>query len=99
VQAVAVRRKSDVVWLSLPLFLQARLSCRAVCRVLSLLASTLGITRVPCPHTGINWGIRLSSVRIECARGLRGLPLARAPFTTGLIGRIALSIGLGTGKL
>lgn len=99
VQAVAVRRKIDVVWLSLHLFLQARISFRAVCRVLSLLASALGITRAPCPQTVINWVIRLSIVRIEGARGLRGLPLARAPFTNGLIWMIDLSIGLGTGKI
>ena len=99
VQAVAVRLKIDVVWLSLHLFLKARISFRAVCRVLSLLASDLGIKRAPCPQTVINWVIRLSIVRIECARGLRGLPLARAPFTNGLIWMIALSIGLGTGKI
>jgi len=99
VQAVAVRLKIDVVWLSLHLFLQARISFRAVCRVLSFLASVLGITRAPCPQTVINWVIRLSIVRIEGARGLRGLPLARAPFTNGLIWMIDLSIGLGTGKI
>ena len=99
VQAIAVRLKIDVVWLSLHLFLKARISFRAVCRVLSLLASELGIKRAPCPQTVINWVIRLSIVRIECARGLRGLPLARAPFTNGLIWMIDLSIGLGTGKI
>jgi hypothetical protein len=98
-QAVAVRLKIDVVWLSLHLFLQARISFRAVCRVLSLLALELGIKRAPCPQTVINWVIRLSTVRIECARGLRGLPLARAPFTNGLIWMIDLSIGLGSGKI
>src|SRR5439155_22043988 len=83
----------------LHLFLKARISFRAVCRVLSLLASELGIKRAPCPQTVINWVIRLSIVRIECARGLRGLPLAQAPFTNGLIWMIDLSIGLGTGKI
>lgn len=98
-QAVAVRLKIDVVWLSLHLFLTARISFRAVCRVLSLLASELGIKWVPCPQTVINWVIRLSIVRIECARGRRGLPLARAPFTNGLIWMLDLSLGLGTGKI
>jgi hypothetical protein len=98
-QAVAVRLRVEVVWLSLHLFLKARISLRAVYRVLSLLASALGIKRAPCPQTGINWVIRLSIVRIECARGLRGLPLARAPFTNGLIWLIDRSIGLGTGKI
>jgi hypothetical protein len=99
VQAMAVRLKIDVVWLALHLFLKARISFRAVCRVLSLLASELGIKRAPCPQTVINWVIRLSIVRIECARGLRGLPLAQAPFTNGLIWMIDLSIGLGPGKI
>jgi hypothetical protein len=99
VQAVAVRPKVDVVRLALHLFLEARISFRAVCRVLALLASDLGITRAPCPQTVINWIIRLSIVRIESARGLRGLPLAHAPFSNGLIWMIDVSIGLGSGKI
>ncbi len=98
-QAVAVRPQVDVVWLSLQLFLEARISFRAVCRVLSLLAPALGIKRAPCPQTVINWVIRLSIVRIESARGLRGLPLAQAPFSNGLLWMIDLSIGLGSGKI
>ncbi len=43
VQTVAMRPKVDVVWLALRLFLEARISFRAVCRVLSLLAVDLGI--------------------------------------------------------
>ena len=99
VQAVAVRPKVDVVGLALNLFLEARISFRAVCRVLTLLASDLGIKRAPCPQTVINWIIRLSIVRIESARGLRGLPLAQAPFSNGLIWMIDISIGLGSGKI
>ncbi|HKC73295.1 MAG TPA: hypothetical protein VKF37_03735, partial [Chloroflexota bacterium] len=52
-----------------------------------------------CPQTVINWVIRLSIVRIESARGLRGLPLAQAPFSNGLLWMIDLSIGLGSGKI
>ena len=98
-QAVAGRPQVDVVGLALQLFLEARLSFRAVCRVLSLLAPALGIKRAPCPQTIINWVIRLSIVRIEAARGLRGLPLAQAPFSNGLLWLIDLSIGLGSGKI
>ena len=43
--------------------------------------------------------MRLSIVRIESARGLRGLPLSQAPFSNGLIWMIDLSIGLGSGKI
>jgi hypothetical protein len=98
-QAVAVRPQVEVVWLSLQLFLVARISFRAVCRVLRLLAPALGIKRAPCPQTVINWVIRLSMVRIEAARGLRGLPLTQAPFSNGLLWMIDLSIGLGSGKI
>jgi hypothetical protein len=98
-QAVAVRPQVEVVWLSLQLFLEARLSFRAVCRVLSLLASALGLKRAPCPHTIITWVIRLSIVRIEAARELRGVPLAQAPFSNGLLWMIDRSIGLGSGKI
>jgi len=98
-QAVAARPKVDVVWLCLQLFLEVRISFRAVCRVLSLLAPALGIKKAPCPQTVINWVMRLSIVRIESARGLRGLPLSQAPFSNGLIWMIDLSIGLGSGKI
>lgn len=99
VQATVVRPKVDVIWLSLRLFLEARISFRAVSRVLSLLAHDLGIRCAPCPQTLINWVIRLSIVRIESARERRGLPLSRAPFSNGLIWMIDISIGLGSGKI
>jgi hypothetical protein len=98
-QTVAVLPKVDVVWLSLRLFFEARIGFRAVCRVLTLLAHVLGITKVPCPQSLINWVIRLSIVRIQAARLLRGLPLSHAPFSNGLIWIIDISIGLGTGKM
>src|SRR6266487_3772501 len=91
--------KVDVVHLALQLFLEARIGFRAVSRVLTLLALALGIKRAPCPQTLINWVIRLSIVRLDSARTLRGLPLRQAPFTNGLIWMIDLSIGLGTGKI
>jgi hypothetical protein len=59
----------------------------------------LGIHKAPCPQTIVNWVIRLAIVRIDSARALRGFPLSQAPFTNGLIWMIAISIGLGTGKL
>lgn len=99
VQSVAVRSKVDVVWLCLRLFLEARISFRAVCRVLSLLACAFGIKRAPCPQSVINWVLRLSIVRIEAARGWRGLFLSQAPFSNGLIWMIDISIGLGSGKI
>jgi hypothetical protein len=96
---LATRPKVDVVSLALRLFLEARLGFRAVSRVLTLLALALGIHRAPCPQTILNWVIRLSIVRIDSVRPLRGLPLSQAPFTNGLIWMIDISIGLGTGKI
>jgi hypothetical protein len=96
---LATRPKVDVVYLALRLFLEARIGFRAVSRVLTLLALALGITRAPCPQTIINWVIRLSIVRIDSVRTLRGLPLSQAPFTNGLIWMLDISIGLGTGKI
>jgi hypothetical protein len=43
--------------------------------------------------------MRLSIVRIEAARELRGVPLSHAPFSNGLIWMIDLSIALGSGKI
>jgi hypothetical protein len=91
--------KVDLVWLALQLFLVVRIGFRAVSRVLSLRAWALGIKKAPCPQTVINWVIRLSIVRIEAARGLKGLPLSQAPFTNGLLWMLDMSIGLGTGKI
>jgi hypothetical protein len=91
--------KVDVVYVALQLFFVARIGFRAVSRVLTLLAVALGIKTAPCPQTIINWVIRLSIVRIDSARTLRGLPLSQAPFSNGLIWMLDLSIGLGTGKI
>ena len=43
-----MRPKVEVVWLTLRLFLEVRISARAVCRVLHLLAPQLGIHQAPC---------------------------------------------------
>ncbi len=98
-QELVALPKVEVVFLALQLFLVARIGFRAVSRVLSLLAWVLGIKKAPCPQTIINWVMRLSIVRIEAARRLKGLPLSDAPFTNGLIWMIDISIGLGTGKI
>jgi hypothetical protein len=96
---LVTRAKVDVIHLALQLFLVARIGFRAVSRVLTLLAVTLGIKKAPCPQTIINWVIRLSIVRIEAARALGGLTLSQAPFSNGLIWMIAISIGTGSGKI
>jgi hypothetical protein len=96
---LAVENKVDLVFLALQLFLVARIGFRAVSRVLSLLAFTLGIHKAPCPQTIINWVTRLSVVRIQSARMLKGSALSQAPFSNGLIWMLDISIALGSGKI
>ena len=99
IQGLVVLPKVDLVCVALQLFLVARIGFRAVARVLSLRAWALGIKQAPCPQTVINGVIRLSIGRLEAARGLKGWPLSQAPFPHGLLGMLARSLGLGTGKL
>ena len=67
-QALVIRPKVEVIHLALQLFLEARISFRAVSRVLALLAGTLGIRQAPCPQTIINWTNRLAIVHMDAAR-------------------------------
>jgi hypothetical protein len=98
-RALAVQDKVDLVFLALQLFSVAHIGFRAVCRVMGVLAKALGIKKVPCPQTVINWVMRLSMVRIQSASELKGLPLERAPLCNGLIWMIDMSIALGRGKI
>jgi hypothetical protein len=98
-EARPATRKAQRVWLALTLFARARISFRAVSRVLRVLAHWLGIGKAPCPQTVINWVIRLSIVRMQSVRLLQGAARHLIPFTNGLIWMIDTSITLGTGKL
>ena len=91
--------KAHRVWLTLTLFVGARISFRAVSRVLHMLADWLGIGKAPCPQTVINWVMRLSVVRMQSVKLLQGATRHLIPFTNGLIWMIDTSITLGTGKL
>jgi hypothetical protein len=91
--------KAQRVWLALTLFAGARISFRAVSRVLHILADWLGIGKAPCPQTVINWVMRLSVVRMQSVRLLQGAARHLIPFTNGLIWMMDTSITLGTGKL
>jgi hypothetical protein len=91
--------KAHRVWLTLTLFAGARISFRAVSRVLHVLAAWLDIGKAPCPQTVINWVMRLSVVRMQSARLLQGAARHLIPFTNGLIWMIDTSLTLGTGKL
>ena len=98
-QGLTTRPKVEVVHVALHLFLVARVSFRAVSRVLAVLAGALGLDKAPCPQTLINWVTRLAIVRLDAARTARGLPVEAAPFTNGLLWMIDISIGLGSGKI
>lgn len=91
--------KAHRVWLALTLFASARISFRAVSRVLHVLAERLGIGKAPCPQTVINWVIRLSLVRLQSLQRLRSPTRRLIPFTNGLIWMVDASITLGAGKL
>lgn len=97
--AVAVRTKVDVIEISLKLFLEARLSFRAVSRALGCLTLVLGLKRAPCPQSVINWVMRLSLVRLQSATAFGQSPLRADPFTNGSIWLIDISITLGAGKI
>src|SRR5712691_12292491 len=98
-QGLVVHHKVDLVWLALQLFVGARISFRAVARVLRLLAEVLGIKKAPCPQTLVNWVTSLSMVRLQAARLLQGVSLRLAPCTHGCIWMIDIRIGLGPGKM
>jgi len=98
-QGLAVHHQVALVLLALHLVGVARIGCRAVSRVLSRLALARGIQKAPCPQTMINGVTRLSIVRIASARMLQGFALSQAPFSTGLIWMIDVSIALGAGTI
>jgi len=97
--AVAVHTKVDVIELSLRLFLEARLSFRAVSRALGCFALVLGLKRAPCPQSVINWVMRLSLVRLQSGPAVGKSPLRADPFANGSIWLIDISITLGAGQI
>ena len=95
----AIERKVDLVHVTLELFVRARISFRAVSRVLGVLAAPLGLAKAPCPQTVINWVTRLSITRLQQASTLPKNLLSADPFANGFIWIIDISIALGSGKL
>jgi hypothetical protein len=95
----AIESKVDLVHVTLELFVRARISFRAVSRVLEVLALPLGLSKAPCPQTVINWVTRLSITRLEQAGALPKNALSADPFANGFIWIIDISIALGCGKL
>ena len=95
----SIETKADLVFLTLKLFLVARIGFRAVAKVLAVLSEYLGIARPPCPQTVINWVTRLSIARIQYATELQGSPPAGDPFSNGFVWMIDATVGFGTGKI
>jgi hypothetical protein len=95
----AIERKVNLVHVTLELFVNARISFRAVSRVLGVLAAPLGLAKAPCPQTVINWVTRLSIARLHYAPAVPKAPLSAEPFANGFIWIIDISIALGSGKL
>ena len=95
----AIQSKVDVVHLTLELFVRARISFRAVSRVLGVLAAPLGLPQAPCPQSVITWVTRLSIARLQEAPAVPKIPLSADPFANGFLWIIDISIALGSGKL
>jgi hypothetical protein len=96
---LSVCDKTTVVFLTLQLFVVARIGFRAISRVLAVMAPQLGLAQAPCPQTIINWVTRLAIVRMKDDTphvDLRtGIPL----FSEGFILLLDATIGLGQGKI
>lgn len=91
--------KEELVHISLNLFLTARISFRAVSRVLGVLGDKLGISKAPCPQTVINWVTRLSIARVKNSVQPKVPQVPGDRFSNGHIWMIDVSIGLGAGKI
>lgn len=98
-KALTVCDKEKLIYISLSLFLDARIGFRAVSRVIAVLADYLGVKKAPSPQTIINWVTRLSIARIKNCSGLSGSQISGNRFSNGLIFMIDISIGLGVGKI
>ena len=91
--------KAELVYIVLSLFLDARISFRAIPRVLAVLRDYLGGIKIPSTQTIINWVTRLSIARIKNCAGPVGSQISGNRFSNGLIFMLDISIGLGAGKI
>jgi hypothetical protein len=97
----AVCNKEELVYISLSLFLVARIGFRAISRVIAVLSDYLRVTKVPCTQTIINWVTRLSIARIQNYADSVSAQISGSGnrVSNGLIFMIDTSIGLGSGKI
>ncbi len=94
-----INSKEELVYISLLLFIVARISFRAVTKVLTVLSSHLGIKKVPCTQTIINWVTRLAIAKMSNPGCLNSFPIDNSGTSNGFFWIIDISIGLGSGKI
>ena len=88
-----------MIFISLRLFLVGHVGFRAISRVLGILQTCLGITKVPAPQTIINWVTRYSLSKIWNYNGLPSVCFDSNKLVNGSIWIIDTSIALGAGKI
>ncbi len=91
--------KPDLVHISLQLFLSARISFRAVSRVLGVMADHLNIAKAPCHQSVINWLLKLSLVKMQLIDHSKPASVPVGSFSNGFIWMIDTSIGIDDGKI
>ncbi|MBF0235757.1 MAG: hypothetical protein HQK65_22380, partial [Desulfamplus sp.] len=94
-----VSTKETLIFISLRLFLVGHIGFRGISRVLEILQNYLGITRVPCAQTIINWVTRYSLSKIWNYSGIPSICLDGSRFANGGIWIMDTSIALGSGKI
>ncbi len=98
-KSALIQGKEELVYVALQLFLVARISFRAVSRVLGVLCQPLGLVKVPCAQTIIHWVTRLSIARLQTAERVLDCARDDEGCGNGQIWLIDVSIGLGAGKI
>ncbi len=94
IQTPAVCNKLLLVHIVLLLFCVARISFRAISRVLGVLADFIGLEKVPCHQTAINYVCQLSISRIQNVHNH-----LKTSCSSGFFFIMDISIGLGAGKI
>jgi len=98
-RTLSVCDKTSLVFLTLQLFVLARIGFRAISRVLAVMAPRLGLAKAPCTQTIINRVTRLTIVRMKDDLPPVDLRTGITLFQKGFILLLDASIGLGQGKI
>jgi len=97
--SLPVCKKETLIFICLRLFLIGHIGFRGIARVLEILQKYLGILKVPCAQTIINWVTRYSLSKIWNYSGIPSICLDGKRFTNGGIWIMDISIALGVGKI